>query len=107
MKLPEPIRVFFDAETSAGAAAPVSAFAPDAIVKDEGRTYVGHDDIEAWWNAAKVKYRHRAEPLEILKLLDLAVIRAEVTGQFPGSPAVLTFAFQIRDRRIEALEINA
>ncbi len=107
MKLPAPIKVFFDAEKGTGDTAPVRAFAPDAVVKDEGKTHVGHDAIEAWWRAAKAQYRHRAEPREILEERGLTIVRAKVTGQFPSSPALLTFAFRLNDGRIAALEISA
>lgn len=107
MKLPASVQVFFDAEKSAGGAAPVSAFAPDAVVGDEGKTHVGRDAIAAWWRAAKAQYRHTAEPREMFTENGRTVVRAEVTGQFPGSPAVLTFAFQIKNGRIGALEIGA
>lgn len=35
------------------------------------------------------------------------IVRATVTGDFPGSPAVLRFAFALSDDRITALEIGA
>ncbi len=34
-------------------------------------------------------------------------VRAKVTGQFPGSPITLTFAFRMKDDRIAALEIGS
>ncbi len=107
MKLPEPIRAFFDAEKGIGDTAPVRAFAPDAVVKDEGKAHVGADAIEAWWRAAKAQYRHTAEPCEVMEQRGLTIVRAKVSGQFPGSPALLTFAFQLNDGRIAALEISA
>lgn len=107
MKLPPPVQTFFDAEDTVGGTAPVSAFAPDAVVRDEGASHVGHAAIDAWWRAAKAQYRHRAEPCEIVEESGLARVRAKVTGQFPGSPALLTFAFQLRAGRIAELEIGA
>ena len=66
MKLPAPIQTYFDADKPVGqTAAPIGAFAPDAVVKDEGKTHVGHDGIEAWWRVAKAQYQHTAEPCEI------------------------------------------
>ncbi len=37
---------------------------------------------------------------------DTANLLAKVTGQFPGSPATMTFAFRIEGNRITGLEIN-
>lgn len=107
MKLPAPIQVFFDAETGADCAAPVEAFAPDAIVMDEGREHVGADAIETWWRAAKAQYRHTAQPRDFIEQGGLSVVRAEVSGRFPGSPALLSFAFRLENGRIAALEIGA
>ncbi len=107
MKLPAPVQLFFDADKSADGSAPLPAFAPDAIVKDEGRTHVGHAAIAQWWRAAKDQYRHTAEPRELARDGGRTVVRAEVTGQFPGSPAMLSFAFRIGNGRIDTLEIGA
>lgn len=102
MNLPAPIQAYFDADD----AAPLDAFSPDAVVQDEGRTHVGHTAIEAWWHAAKEQYRHTAEPRELRVERGLTLVRALVTGRFPGSPALLTFAFQLEHGRIAALEIG-
>jgi hypothetical protein len=107
MKLPAPVQTYFDADKATGDAAPIGAFAPDAIVKDEGKTHVGLDAIEAWWRAAKAQYQHTAEPCEMLEERGLTIVRARVIGRFPGSPALLTFAFLLGDGRIAALEIGA
>ena len=55
----------------------------------------------------KAKYRHVAQPLETGEQDDVTKVRARVTGQFPGSPATLTFAFRLTGDRITALEIGA
>ncbi len=107
MKLPTPLQTYFDADKAGGETAPVVAFTPDAVVTDEGRTHVGHAAIETWWRAAKTQYRHTAEPCGLVEEGGLTLVRARVTGQFPGSPALLTFAFRIADGRIAALRIGA
>lgn len=107
MKLPSPIQAFFDAEKGAHDAPPLHAFAPDAVVTDEGETHEGREAIGAWWRAAKARYRHRAAPRDIAEARGRALVRALVTGAFPGSPALLTFAFQLENGRIAALEIGA
>ncbi|MCW5735764.1 MAG: nuclear transport factor 2 family protein [Enhydrobacter sp.] len=107
MDLPAPIQAYFDADKATGHVAPTGAFAPEAVVMDEGRTHVGRDAIEAWWRAAKAQYSHTAEPCELRKEQELTVVRARVTGQFPGSPALLTFAFLLADGQIAALKIGA
>lgn len=105
MNLPSPIQTYFTAEAPQDGATFAAAFAPDAEVRDEGATHRGPEEIRAWWQAAKAKYRHRAEPLELTEAGGKTVVRARVSGDFPGSPAVLSFTFglagdQIRDLRI-------
>ncbi len=107
MKLPAPVRSFFDADKGTPAKAPLDAFSPDAVVEDEGRTHAGHEAIGAWWRAAKAQYRHAAEPCGIREEQDRTLVHAKVTGQFPGSPALLTFTFRLVEGRIAGLRIGA
>jgi hypothetical protein len=103
MKLHPSIRAYFDADS----ATPLDAFAPDAIVADEGHRHVGHAAIDAWWREAQARYQAVAEPLEVnAKEDDAHEVRAKVTGQFPGSPITLTFAFRMKGDRIAALTIG-
>ena len=107
MTLPAALQAYFDADTAGADTAPLGAFAPQAVVRDEGRAHVGHDAIAAWWRAAKAQYRHTAEPLEATEDGGRTLVRARVTGDFPGSPADLTFAFRVEDGLITGLEIGA
>ncbi len=59
MNLPSPIQAYFDADERSDGEALIQAFAPDAVVKDEGHTYAGHQAIGAWWRETKDKYQHR------------------------------------------------
>ena len=106
MHLPPPIRTYFTAQAPQDRDALVAAFAEEAVVHDEGRTYRGPQAIGDWWLAAKAKYRHHADPIETTGTGGRTVVRAKVTGAFPGSPAVLTFAFGLDGDRIADLEIG-
>lgn len=107
MNLPAPIQAYFDADTSNDGAALTHAFAPDAVVRDEGQSHAGHRAIAAWWRAAKAKYRHVIEPVEMGEMDEVTSIRARVTGRFPGSPVMCTFSFRLKNDRIAGLEIGA
>lgn len=107
MKLPSPVQAYFDADQDAAGPAPTSAFAIDAVVKDEGETHMGHKAIAAWWRAAKTQYQHTADLREISESDGRITVLAEVSGKFPGSPAMLSFMFTLKDKAIATLEIGA
>lgn len=106
MQLAVPIHTYFTAHAPQDGDALAAAFAPDAIVHDEGQSHRGPQAIRDWWRAAKAKYRHHAEPLEVAEAGGKTVVKAKVTGDFPGSPAVLTFTFGLSGDRISDLEIG-
>lgn len=107
MHLPQPIQAYFEADRKNSCEALMDCFAPDAIVHDEGRSHSGHHAIGRWLEEAKARYRHVAEPLEARDHDHVTKVRARVTGEFPGSPATLTFAFRLASGKIAALEIGA
>ena len=107
MQLPETVRAYFEADGNNDCEALLACFAQGAIVRDEGRSHRGHHAIASWWEHAKAKYRHVAEPLEASAQEDVVRVLARVSGAFPGSPATLAFAFRLSDGKIAALEIGA
>ena len=107
MDLPSPIQEYFASDERSDGEALIQAFAADAIVKDEGRTYAGHQAIRAWWRETKDKYQTVLEPLEVGDEDDVTTVRARVTGQFPGSPAMITFMFRLHGDWISHLDIEA
>ena len=106
MNLPDPIHAYFSARFPQDSARLASAFATDAVVRDEGQTLQGPQHILQWWRAAKEKYDHSAEPIELSECSGKSIVRARVSGNFPGSPAVLTFSFRLAANRITELEIG-
>ncbi|OWU86150.1 hypothetical protein ATO6_04660 [Oceanicola sp. 22II-s10i] len=106
MTLPDPIQTYFSARAPQDASLLAAAFAPNAEVRDEGQVLRGPQQILRWWQEAKAKYDHRAEPQDMTQTAGRTVVRARVTGNFPGSPAMLTFTFALSGNRIAALEIG-
>ena len=102
----DPIQTYFTAQAPQDAARFTAAFAPDAVVYDEGGSHRGQSEILAWWQAAEAKYHPRAEPLERVEAAGSTHIRARVSGDFPGSPIVLSFRFEMRGGLIGALRIG-
>jgi hypothetical protein len=106
LNLPLSIQAYFVADGRSDGDALVRAFAPDAVVKDEGHSYAGRQAIDAWWRDVKARYQHVVEPFEMAREDDVMKVRTRVTGQFPGSPVTRTFAFRLEGERIAGLDIG-
>jgi hypothetical protein len=105
LNLPHAIAAYFDADRG-DAHAVARCFASDAVVKDEGRTYCGREAIEAWKAAASAKYAYTSVPLALERTNGRHIVTARLTGNFPGSPVDLHFAFRLEGEAIAALEIT-
>ena len=88
---------YFAAQNAHDAEAMVACFAPDAEVRDEGRDYVGRDQILQWKKDTIAKYGISIEPLSLTEDGDTTRVVARVAGNFPGSPADLTYDFGLHD----------
>lgn len=86
------------------------AFAADATIQDEGRTYSGRDEITAWRNAANAKYRITVTPSAIAQRDGKTVVTALVAGDFPKAglpdPLFLEYRFELRNAEIASLSIG-
>jgi hypothetical protein len=104
LNLPEPIAAYFDADRR-DAEALARCFTNDAVVKDEAHTYTGVAEIKAWKKAGAAKYTYTSEPLSVRQQDGRTVVTSRLTGNFPGSPVDLRFAFRLERGRIASLEI--
>jgi hypothetical protein len=79
-------------------------FTADAVVEDEGHEYKGVEAIRAWRTSVPaVRYDVREPGSDGADV----VAKAEITGDFPGSPVILSFRFTFTaDERISALRIT-
>jgi len=107
LDLPEPLPRYFAAQNALDADAMTACFAPDAVVHDEGGTYTGGAAIRGWKRDTIAKYGISIEPLEATRQDDKTVVVARVAGNFPGSPADLTYRFGLSpDGLIQTLDIG-
>ena len=104
LTLPEPIATYFASEHNPEALA--RCFKADAILKDDGHTYEGVDAITAFLAAASARYNATTVPFDMKDDDGFHVVRAKVTGNFPGSPANLSYRFGLERGLIDSLEIN-
>ncbi len=105
LTLPEPIAAYFNADKQDGEAI-VRCFTVQAIVKDEGRTHSGSAAIKAWKIDASTKYSYTGEPIAVVEQDGGYVVTSRMTGNFPGSPLDLRFAFRLERGKIAYLEIT-
>lgn len=105
LTLPEPIAAYFKADQHDGEAI-IRCFTEQAIVKDEGRTHYGSAAIKAWKIDASSKYTHTSEPFAIVEGDGGYLVTSRLTGNFPGSPLDLRFAFRLERDKIAYLEIT-
>jgi hypothetical protein len=104
--LPEPIAAYFSADPHHPEAV-AHCFTAQAVVKDEGQTHTGLDAIKEWKAAASTQYSYATAPFELVRQDGFEVVRAKVTGNFPGSPVDLQYRFRLERGLIASLEITA
>ena len=95
LDLPEPLPRYFAAQNALDADVMTACFAPDAVVHDEGGTYSGNEAIRGWKRDTIAKYGISIDALQASQQGDKTIVIARVTGNFPGSPANLTYEFGI------------
>ena len=106
MTLPPSVAAYFAAEAGTDTEALTSCFAPDAIVRDEGRTMEGLGAIKTWKRDSKAKYKYSAEPLGVSQIGSTVKVPVRLTGSFPGSPIEVTYDFVLAGDKIASLEIR-
>ena len=104
--IPDVIGRYVAATNARDVEAMTACFAPDATVRDEGRSYAGRAEIRAWEAEVTEKYGVTSELLEAE--WDGGALRAsmQASGNFQGSPAVLRYQFRIKDGMIAQLEVG-
>ena len=104
LSLPKPIADYFVADATDGAAV-AKCFAAEAVVVDEKQAHRGREAIARWKTEASAKYDYVSEPVAIDEQADKITVTAHLTGNFPGSPVDLRYAFTLSGNAIARLEI--
>lgn len=102
--LPRPVAAYFAADRN-DANAVALCFTENAIVIDERRTHAGSEAIRRWKAEASAKFNYTAEPFAVSEEDGQTIVTARVTGDFPGSPVDLRYAFVLKGGKIARLEI--
>ncbi|MGO6753316.1 nuclear transport factor 2 family protein [Rhizobium ruizarguesonis] len=104
LSLPKPIADYFAADATDGTTV-AKCFTADAVVNDEKQTHRGREAIARWKTEASKKYDYESEPVAIDDQDDRIIVTAHLTGNFPGSPVDLRYAFTLAGNEIARLEI--
>jgi SnoaL-like domain len=107
LQLPPAVDLYVKMENAGDPDAVSSCFAANATVRDEGHTYEGLDAIKKWKAETKERYNHTIYPLAVSHREGKTILIARVSGNFPGSPVTLEFAFAIERGKIVAMQIQA
>lgn len=84
----------------------IAAFHEDAVVRDEGKERQGIAAIQQWAAEVSRKYHPTVEALDIAQTDGKTILSGRVSGDFPGSPINLRYAFTLAGEKIERLEIS-
>lgn len=106
MNLPKVVSDLVKAQNEFDSKAYADCFTETAIVHDEGKVHTGKTEIEHWIAESNENYRSTMKPLHFLENGASAVLSAEVSGTFPGSPLALKFHFEIIDGLIQSLKVT-
>lgn len=106
MELPEPVAAYFAANNLHDIDAMLAPFSETATVKDEGQERSGAAAIREWMEETTSKYRATVAVTGAVETDGKTVATGRVSGNFPGSPVDLRYAFTLSEEKISRLEIS-
>ena len=104
--LPNVIAELVKAQDNFDSKAYSDCFSETAVVYDEGKTYKGKTEIQNWIEKAHEEYQVVMKPLKYIEDGTSSILSAEVSGSFPGSPAVLQYHFILKNNLIDYLKVT-
>ena len=105
-KLSRPIANYIAAANAQDIDAVAANFSEAAVLRDEGQSRQGIAAIRQWAVEVSKKYQPAVEALDVAQLDGSTIVTGRVSGDFPGSPIELRYAFTLNGGRIERLEIS-
>lgn len=108
LSLPEPLRTYFASKSSSSTDDTLALFASDAVVLDngEGLELRGMEAIRNWMSKTVSGYKLTTTPTGLTEQDGRQVVRAVVSGNFPGSPYAFDYTFFVRDGKVAELAID-
>ena len=106
MKFHKVVASLIEAQNNQDSKAYLDCFSETAIVHDEGKTHRGKAQIQQWIEHSNREYQSVMKPVSFEQNATDNVLSAEVSGTFPGSPAVLKFHMALEGDLIQSLKIT-
>ncbi|WP_299183077.1 nuclear transport factor 2 family protein [uncultured Chryseobacterium sp.] len=106
MNLPKVVADLVKAQDSFDSVAYANCFSETAVVFDEGKTHNGRKEIEHWIADANEQFKTIMKPVSFEEEETESILKAEVSGNFDGSPVVLSYHLEIADEQIQSLKIT-
>ena len=106
MNLPKVITDLVVAQNNFDSVTYAQCFSETAVVFDEGKTHKGRIQIEQWIADANERYQAVMKPVGFEERGSESLLKAEVSGTFPGSPVVLKYHFELSNGLIQSLKIT-
>ncbi len=103
MNLPNVLSNLVEAQNNFDSSAFTNCFSETAVVVDEGKTYKGKKEIKNWIEKAQNEYEVTMKPIDYSE--NEQKLEAEISGNFPGSPLVLTYKVEFKEEQIQSLKI--
>ncbi|MEU0872211.1 nuclear transport factor 2 family protein [Nocardia brasiliensis] len=106
--LPDNIKMFMTALSTPEDGRAVATFTTDAVVTDDGRTYTGRDEIEAWLTASAGEYTYTSEFTGATPTDTTTIdVGQRLEGNFPGGVVDLHYRFTLDGTSISRLVIES
>jgi hypothetical protein len=106
LNMPTTVKTLAEAQQRHDSEAYARCFSPNAKVFDEGVTHEGYDEIKQWISQANAKYNTKMEPVDYRENPSGGVLKALISGTFPGSPVILTYHLKFENGLISSLKIT-
>ncbi len=105
-KLPGPVAAYVAGANAQDIDAVTACFSESAVVRDEGKNRQGIAAIREWAEEVSKKYQPAVEVLDAVHTDGRTILTGRVSGNFPGSPIDLRYAFTLSGGKIARLEIS-
>ena len=106
MNLPKVVAELVKTQNNFDSVAYANCFSETAVVFDEGKTHNGRKEIERWIADSNERYNATIKPVGFEEKENESLLKAETSGNFPGSPIVLRYHLEIVDELIQSLKVT-